>query len=41
MNGIISLPIAILAYFFLPDTPGTAKAGWLFSESVSTISSSK
>jgi ACS family pantothenate transporter-like MFS transporter len=35
INGVISLPIAILAYFFLPDTPGTAKANWLFSERVS------
>ncbi|KAI1613227.1 putative pantothenate transporter liz1 [Exophiala viscosa] len=32
INGIISLPIAILAYFCLPDTPGTAKPNWLFSE---------
>ncbi|KAI9733756.1 MAG: hypothetical protein M1818_007170 [Claussenomyces sp. TS43310] len=32
INGIISLPISILAYFFLPDTPGTAKQNWLFSE---------
>ncbi|KAF2674098.1 putative pantothenate transporter liz1 [Microthyrium microscopicum] len=32
INGIISLPIAILAFFFLPDTPGTAKPNWLFSE---------
>jgi hypothetical protein len=35
INGVISLPIAILAYFFLPDTPGTAKPNWLFSERVS------
>lgn len=35
INGCISVPIAILAYFFLPDTPGTAKANWLFSERVS------
>jgi hypothetical protein len=39
INGIISLPIAILAYFFLPDTPGTAKASWLFSERVSQLNS--
>ncbi|KAF2499872.1 putative pantothenate transporter liz1 [Lophium mytilinum] len=32
INGVISLPIAILAYFFLPDTPGTAKPSWIFSE---------
>ncbi|TAQ86071.1 hypothetical protein B7494_g5617 [Chlorociboria aeruginascens] len=32
INGIISLPVAILAYFCLPDTPGTAKPNWLFSE---------
>lgn len=35
INGVISLPVAILAYFFLPDTPGTAKPNWLFSERVS------
>jgi ACS family pantothenate transporter-like MFS transporter len=32
INGIISLPIAVLAYFFLPDTPGTAKPNWIFTE---------
>ncbi|KAF2444153.1 putative pantothenate transporter liz1 [Karstenula rhodostoma CBS 690.94] len=32
INGVISLPIAVLAYFFLPDTPGTAKPNWIFSE---------
>ncbi|KAL2414699.1 Pantothenate transporter liz1 [Exophiala dermatitidis] len=32
INGIISLPIALLAYFCLPDTPGTAKPNWLFTE---------
>ncbi|KAK4687117.1 MFS transporter, ACS family, pantothenate transporter, partial [Tremellales sp. Uapishka_1] len=32
INGVISLPIAILAFFCLPDTPGTAKPNWLFSE---------
>ncbi|KAF2833941.1 putative pantothenate transporter liz1 [Ophiobolus disseminans] len=32
MNGVISLPIAVAAYFFLPDTPGTAKPNWLFTE---------
>ncbi|KAB5547251.1 putative pantothenate transporter liz1 [Coniochaeta sp. 2T2.1] len=32
INGIISLPVAILAFFFLPDTPGTAKANWIFTE---------
>ncbi|KAG0652965.1 Pantothenate transporter liz1 [Hyphodiscus hymeniophilus] len=32
INGVISLPLAILAYFFLPDTPGTAKPNWLFTE---------
>jgi hypothetical protein len=37
INGVISLPIAILAYFFLPDTPGTAKPNWLFSERVSIM----
>ncbi|KAF8867029.1 putative pantothenate transporter liz1 [Acephala macrosclerotiorum] len=31
INGVISLPIAILAYS-LPNTPGTAKPNWLFSE---------
>jgi len=36
INGVISLPIAVLAYFFLPDVPGNAKANWLFSERVST-----
>lgn len=25
----------MLAYFFLPDTPGTAKPNWIFSERVS------
>ncbi|KAF2658327.1 putative pantothenate transporter liz1 [Lophiostoma macrostomum CBS 122681] len=33
INGVISLPIAVLAYFFLPDTPGTAKPNWIFTES--------
>jgi hypothetical protein len=37
INGVISLPVAVLAYFFLPDTPGTAKPNWLFSERVSTL----
>ncbi|KAK5065087.1 hypothetical protein LTR84_000923 [Exophiala bonariae] len=32
INGVISLPIAVLAYFFLPDVPGNAKPNWLFSE---------
>ncbi|KAH7093496.1 putative pantothenate transporter liz1 [Paraphoma chrysanthemicola] len=32
INGVISLPIAVLAYFFLPDTPGTAKPNWIFTE---------
>ncbi|KAE8449068.1 hypothetical protein EG329_008656 [Mollisiaceae sp. DMI_Dod_QoI] len=32
INGVISAPIAILAYFCLPDTPGTAKPNWLFSQ---------
>jgi len=36
INGVISLPIAVLAYFFLPDTPGTAKPNWIFNERVST-----
>ena len=36
INGIISFPIAILAYFCLPDTPGTAKPNWLFTERVSS-----
>jgi hypothetical protein len=35
INGVISLPIAVLAYFFLPDTPGTAKPNWIFNERVS------
>ena len=35
INGCISMPIAILAFFFLPDTPGTAKANWVFTERVS------
>lgn len=35
INGVISLPIAVLAYFFLPDTPGTAKPNWIFTERVS------
>jgi ACS family pantothenate transporter-like MFS transporter len=30
------MPIAVLAYFFLPDTPGTAKPNWIFTERVST-----
>jgi MFS transporter, ACS family, pantothenate transporter len=34
INGVISLPIAVLAYFFFPDTPGTTKPNWLFSERV-------
>ncbi|RVX66581.1 hypothetical protein B0A52_09458 [Exophiala mesophila] len=32
INGVISLPIAVLAFFFLPDTPGTAKPSWVFTE---------
>jgi hypothetical protein len=36
INGVISLPIAVLAYFFLPDTPGTAKPNWIFTERVSS-----
>ncbi|KAK3208636.1 hypothetical protein GRF29_77g1471502 [Pseudopithomyces chartarum] len=32
INGVISFPIAVLAYFFLPDTPGTAKPNWIFTE---------
>ncbi|OQV00239.1 hypothetical protein CLAIMM_05764 [Cladophialophora immunda] len=32
INGVISFPIAVLAYFCLPDTPGTAKPSWLFTE---------
>lgn len=35
INGVISLPVAVLAFFFLPDTPGTAKANWIFTERVS------
>ncbi|KAL2068570.1 hypothetical protein VTL71DRAFT_14907 [Oculimacula yallundae] len=31
INGVISLPVAILAFFFLPDTPGTAKPNWVFT----------
>lgn len=34
INGVISLPIAVLAFFFLPDTPGTAKPNWVFTERV-------
>jgi hypothetical protein len=34
MNGIISMPIAVAAYFFLPDTPGTAKPNWIFTKRV-------
>ncbi|EHK97819.1 putative Pantothenate transporter liz1 [Glarea lozoyensis 74030] len=32
INGVISLPVAVLAYFFLPDTPHTAKPTWVFTE---------
>ncbi|KAL6249511.1 hypothetical protein RBB50_003364 [Rhinocladiella similis] len=32
INGVISFPIAVLAYFCLPDTPFTAKPNWLFTE---------
>ncbi|KIW12193.1 hypothetical protein PV08_09469 [Exophiala spinifera] len=32
INGVISFPIAVLAFFCLPDTPFTAKPGWLFTE---------
>ncbi|EXJ86020.1 hypothetical protein A1O1_06389 [Capronia coronata CBS 617.96] len=32
INGVISFPVAALAYFCLPDTPGTAKPNWLFTE---------
>jgi hypothetical protein len=38
INGVISLPIAVAAYFFLPDTPGTAKPNWIFTERVSLSS---
>ncbi|KAG4436104.1 hypothetical protein IFR05_008424 [Cadophora sp. M221] len=31
INGVISLPVAVLAFFFLPDTPGTAKPNWVFT----------
>lgn len=34
INGVISLPIAALAFICLPDTPGTAKANWIFTERV-------
>ena len=29
------MPVAVLAFFFLPDTPGTAKPSWVFTERVS------
>ncbi|OIW22625.1 putative pantothenate transporter liz1 [Coniochaeta ligniaria NRRL 30616] len=32
INGVISLPIAGLAFVCLPDTPSTAKANWIFTE---------
>ncbi|KAH8902258.1 retrograde regulation protein 2 [Coniochaeta sp. PMI_546] len=32
INGVISLPIAALAFVCLPDTPGTARANWIFTE---------
>ncbi|KAI8935617.1 hypothetical protein NX059_007146 [Plenodomus lindquistii] len=32
INGIISTPIALAAYFFLPDTPACAKPTWVFSQ---------
>ncbi|OAP54784.1 hypothetical protein AYL99_11232 [Fonsecaea erecta] len=32
INGVISFPVAVLAYFCLPDTPGTAKPSWLLTE---------
>jgi hypothetical protein len=38
INGVISLPVALLAYFFLPDTPGTAKPTWVFTARVSNDS---
>jgi ACS family pantothenate transporter-like MFS transporter len=28
------MPVAIAAYFFLPDTPGTAKPSWIFTDRV-------
>ncbi|KAK0109452.1 hypothetical protein ONS95_002145 [Cadophora gregata] len=31
INGVISLPVAVLAFFFLPDTPGTARPNWVFT----------
>ncbi|KAH8586080.1 putative pantothenate transporter liz1 [Bisporella sp. PMI_857] len=31
INGIISLPVAVVAFFFLPDTPNTAKPTWVFT----------
>jgi MFS family permease len=37
VNGVISMPIAVAAYFFLPDTPGTAKPNWIFTKRVSGV----
>ena len=38
INGVISFPIAVLAYFCLPDHPARMKPNWLFTERVSAIS---
>ena len=32
VDGIISLPIAIAGFFFLPDVPETSRAWYLTSE---------
>jgi ACS family pantothenate transporter-like MFS transporter len=37
VNGVISMPIAVAAYFFLPDTPGTAKPNWIFTRRVRLV----
>lgn len=39
INGVISFPVALLAFFCLPDTPGTARPNWVFTERVSTLGS--
>jgi MFS transporter, ACS family, pantothenate transporter len=36
ISGVISLPIATLAYFCLPDNPRIAKPNWLFTARVSS-----
>ncbi len=39
MDGVISFPVMVASYFFLPDLPDTAASRRIFSEEVSSTSS--